>query len=262
MGLLGMYDQSAYEHDNRPSIVYLAVNIDNGHEYVGITRNGLKRRKSEHFGAARRKGNGRFYDAIRKYGEDGFEFSIIETCDTYEDVLRREAEIIAERKPYYNITDGGRGAIGYRHTEATKRAMSEKRKGRCNYWLKGKTLSLEHRSKIVETKRANPFPHPNLGRPLSSEHKKNISAALTGTKWKNRPTPEMISVWKRSSDLAAQRRRRAVVCLDDGKAFISATEAAKAYRLDKNCVAAVCRPTARNKSAGGLRFAYVEEVYL
>jgi len=96
------------------------------------------------------------------------------------------------------MTDGGDGALGMKHTKATKRQISEaltgKYIGELN-WNYGKPLSEEHRSNIsaantgkkhseetiellrkINTGEGN----PNYGKHHTEEHKQLLSEALTG----------------------------------------------------------------------------------
>jgi hypothetical protein len=39
-------------------VVYMAINISNGHRYVGYTSNGINKRRIAHLGRARRREDG------------------------------------------------------------------------------------------------------------------------------------------------------------------------------------------------------------
>lgn len=68
-----------------------------------------------------------------------------------------------------NLTDGGEGIFGYKHTEEYKKQSSESRKGK-GYW-KGKKIPKETVEKLRQA---------NLGRPLSEDHKQKIREANLG----------------------------------------------------------------------------------
>lgn len=125
--------------------------------YVGQTKNFVAR-KANHLYAAR-KGNERpLYRAIRKYGEDAFEFSILEECDDH---------LINERETYwvshygsfnpekgYNLTSGGNQYSI--HSPETKKRISDSIKRRnaiapAKYsWSK---LSQKQRDEVVSKAR-------------------------------------------------------------------------------------------------------------
>lgn len=94
-------------------IVYKAVNSTSGTIYFGITNN-LRQRKWSHKSVAKRK-KSPFYDAIKSYGFDHFNWYIVK-----DDITKLEAQILEEtliRKcrdfniPIYNLHRGG--SIGF-----------------------------------------------------------------------------------------------------------------------------------------------------
>jgi len=96
-------------------IVYLATNKVNGMQYVGITRRKkLAPRVAEHFAKARYtiKGSKKtITHAIREYGEDVFDFKIIDRADTLDKLDRAERYWIRKFKTLhpngYNVKKGG-----------------------------------------------------------------------------------------------------------------------------------------------------------
>ena len=116
---------------NAPFLVYKATNIINGKFYVGVTKNGLIARSKAHLDDAIRKtGNcWKFHNAIRKHGVDSFYWEVLETPSSFEEMMRREFELIKQLKPEYNICYGGRGApgamLGKKHTDETKKRLRE-----------------------------------------------------------------------------------------------------------------------------------------
>lgn len=240
------------------SILYIARNSANSKCYIGITSVGLDRRRRGHLTAAKRGTRGRFYDAIRKYGADSFTFSVLETHATFEDAATAERAWIARFKPEYNITQGGEGALGYRHDKATRKAMSLAKIGKPGPWL-GKKRSLETVEKIRATKehRGTVTRHW-LGKKRDRATIDKISAAKRGCPAPT-PTAEMQKVRVENMRNAAAARCKAVICLSDGEVYKSARAASLAYGFNKGTVAAVCNPNEHNTtSAYGLRFAYLE----
>lgn len=122
--------------------IYVFQNIDNGKIYVGKTIQGTKIRWSEHKrNAFNKKVINYFYNAIRKYGWEKFnKYVVFQTCELES---KKEAnKIIIEKEKFfinlfnsndsnfgYNLTDGGKGIVGYKHTDESKKKMSDKRKG-------------------------------------------------------------------------------------------------------------------------------------
>ena len=104
--------------------IYKATNKVTGKCYIGFDSN-WPRRKLEHKSSAKnKKHNFKFYRAIRKYGWDNFEWSII-----YQSKDGEHCKCIMENyfittfnsmKKGYNSTLGGEGQLGLKHNEKTK----------------------------------------------------------------------------------------------------------------------------------------------
>ena len=112
-------------------IVYIAVNKSNGKRYIGATKHSLSHRKRGHWSDA----NGRNYcrkfgSALRKYGPDGFEWRVLATCSSLQEMATEEMRLIAEMKPEYNITLGGQGIFGVPYTDERRAKLSKSLTGR------------------------------------------------------------------------------------------------------------------------------------
>lgn len=141
--------------------VYVYTNKIDGKKYVGTTTQTIKKRAKNGRGYQR---CARFWDAIQLHGWDNFECEIVAVVDSTEEACRLEKELISiyksNQEEYgYNLEAGGKdkgdiaestraklSALGHRkhspesveraaakhrglkHSEETKRAMSEKRK--------------------------------------------------------------------------------------------------------------------------------------
>lgn len=105
--------------------IYKIQNKNNKKSYVGITTQGWQKRVKRHFKDAETGGNYKLHNAIRKHGVDNFERTLLETCQTIEELKQREAYWIDVLKLNddnfgYNMTQGGDGTFGLWHSEATK----------------------------------------------------------------------------------------------------------------------------------------------
>lgn len=94
--------------------IYMATCLVNGKRYVGITKQGLAKRKRRHLYLAQKGNTGcnRLYDAIRKYGEDSFQWQSIATAETEKEAFKIERALIKKIRKFseeYNVTDGGEG---------------------------------------------------------------------------------------------------------------------------------------------------------
>jgi group I intron endonuclease len=117
-------------------IIYCAENLVNRKKYIGKTLESLEKRKGRHIqNAFQYKRNGRFYDALRKYGSNLFRWSILEK-DISEDTLdSREIFYIEKFGTFgfgYNMTEGGSVLQGYKHSQKTKDKIGKSRNGRSN----------------------------------------------------------------------------------------------------------------------------------
>lgn len=146
-------------------IVYLARNRTNEKGYVGKTKRALEQRVKEHLKAARDGADQLFARAIRKHGSEAFEWSVLVEVpgDSEDDLDAREREMIAFYETHgpkgYNLTDGGEGVRGLKHTEDAKRRMSINRSGAKNGNWGG--LSEEHKCHVSEGRRGKGMGNKN-----------------------------------------------------------------------------------------------------
>lgn len=125
--------------DNRVFCVYCHTNLTNGKKYIGQTCNKPENRWSNGNGY---KTQTYFYNAIQKYGWDGFRHEILFDGLTQEEANFYEIKMIAEFNSTnpnygYNITSGGNiltgesnPFYGKHHTEETKAKMSASKIGK------------------------------------------------------------------------------------------------------------------------------------
>lgn len=122
--------------------VYQITNLTNGKIYIGKSNTRLKNgatRWQIHLRIA--KGGREKYShlfsvvhaAIRKYGKDNFSYKIIRYTRTEDAALNLEKYYIAKLKqskqPVYNITGGGEGITGYKHSSRARQAISFAQQG-------------------------------------------------------------------------------------------------------------------------------------
>ena len=152
--------------------VYVHINKTNGKRYYGITKQEPKKRwqNGKKYG-----NNDHFTNAINYYGWDNFDHIVIARGLTEEEAKWLEIELIREfdttnRDKGYNITKGGEGTNGYKHTEETRKNIGKIHKG--------KTLSEETRKKLSEAMKGKNS--PMKGKTHTEETRKNISEAMKG----------------------------------------------------------------------------------
>ena len=129
--------------------VYVATNKINGKKYVGKTIKSLKVRRQRHKKDTKRGCDCLFHKALRKYGLDAFGWAVEFESDNEKYLFKVEKELIIELRAKvpngYNITDGGEGASGWRHSQEAREKMSKVQKGR--------EFSQEHKNKISRANR-------------------------------------------------------------------------------------------------------------
>lgn len=157
-------------NNNKPFCVYLHTSPSNKY-YVGITcnkptwrwgRNGVKYKNNEHF-----------WNAIQKYGWENFKHEIIAGNLNENEAKKLEIELIerfqSNNPQYgYNHTKGGDGIYGYKkpeeqikrgwkHTEETKRKMSEIAKERYVIKENNGMYGKHHKAETIELMRNKTF---------------------------------------------------------------------------------------------------------
>lgn len=192
-----------------------------GKSYIGITTN-LKRRMKAHVKMAETMTGYMLHNAIRKYGWDNIQKTILMETDDID--LLKTAEIIeiVSRQTHlsqfgYNLTMGGDGMLGHKHspetriklrdshlgkthTEASKRRMSDSHRGRQN--------TVTHNQNISKAIMGHPS-YKKSGTHCSSDTKDKIRAKLKGRPTGPRKKPPAFTEEHRQRLREGQARRRA-----------------------------------------------------
>lgn len=114
-------------------IVYKITNKTNNKTYIGKTEYSLEHRWNRHLSSARNGSKFRFHSAIRKYGEDCWDLSVIETYQTENEnfINEKETHFIklfeSDTKKGYNATSGGTG--GWMLPRCSQEVQDEWRNG-------------------------------------------------------------------------------------------------------------------------------------
>lgn len=109
--------------------IYLVTNKINGKQYVGQTVRSVADRWVRHVSASKtQQDNNYFHNAIRKYGRDSFEITILEEVEKASELDAKEQYYIEKYNTYYpngyNTTRGGGGVQRHDH-EKIKRLWDE-----------------------------------------------------------------------------------------------------------------------------------------
>jgi len=131
------------------AVIYVLTNKANGKKYVGQTSCAFKKRLRSHIRESEINPRHPIHNAIRKYGIDNFDIEINEVA--IDELNKKEMLFIKELKTIrpngYNLTLGGDGMRGFKHSEESKKKMSNSRKGQVSYW-KGKKMPIGMRIKL------------------------------------------------------------------------------------------------------------------
>jgi hypothetical protein len=163
-------------------------------------------------------------------------------------MLAEEIRLISALQPEYNMTDGGEGCIGYKHTPSFIRNKKLQMLGNQN--RRGTKTNPEGRRRMSEAKRLAPVRYW-LGKERDEETKRKMSECRIGV-----PRTPSDQYHKFTPEEIANRAKN-TVCLNDGLAYQSAAAAARHYGLNKESVTSVCN--GRRNAVYGFRFAYVEQ---
>lgn len=206
----------------------------NGKIYIGLTNKSLEKRWKLGY-----KHNKYFTDAINKYGSENFKHEIIYSGLTHIEAEKKEIETIAlfrsnEREYGYNLTSGGGGRLGYKHTEASKRKMSKSATGKKKSDEHRKNISIANKKRFQDPKQRELLASLQKGRKHTREH----------------------------IDKCIAKRLKEVYQLDlDGniiKSFSSLQEASIETNISDTYICNVCR--GRNNSAKGYKWRYADEI--
>lgn len=171
--------------------IYLIINKINGHMYVGGSVD-IEKRLDEHK-RGKDADNQAIDRAILKYGKENFSYQVITELPT-------DWNIIGEHEKYwiklyntfkdsnhYNLTEGGEGISGWKHTDETKFKISEANKGKTGYW-KDKNFSDKHKQKLSASHKGQESWNKGKTDCYSDESIQKMSKAKKGEKcynWKN-----------------------------------------------------------------------------
>jgi len=177
--------------------------------------------------AASKAGRNTYWNRkVKKH--NGFTYVVLARWKTEKEAHDHEIFLITTFKELgfrlCNLTNGGEGLSGWKHTEESKKRMSIAATG--NTYCLGVKLSAER----IEKLRAL-----HKGVPKTTEHRKNLSIARTGIK--------VPSIWK------------PINCITTGIIYPSLTEAALQTGCDPSHIVKCCR--GKLNKTKKMEFAYV-----
>jgi group I intron endonuclease len=252
--------------ESKETGVYKITNLVNGKFYIGSStseKDGFKDRINTHIRLLNRKThyNKHLQSAWLKYGSHNFKFEIVEVVYGKDKILEREQYYITlygvtNPKIGYNKSPKANSQLGFKHTEETKKKMSESAKiyskeisERMKKLHTGKKMLNETKEKISKKLKAckrnedfkNKMSIIGKNRIISEEIKNKISQTKKGVNSKKRKpvyqvdlNDEIIKIWS------------------------YAGEAEEILNISKGKISAVC--LGKRKTAGGFKWKYYDEM--
>lgn len=238
-------------------LVYMATNTVNGKQYVGATVGRLSVRRSGHKHDAfkKRPGCNLFHAALRKYGIDAFEWSIIADCASPDEMMEVEHRLVREIAPEYNLAEGGRSKRDRPHAVSRPDRSKRSRPVVCltdgQAFPSGRAAATAYGVGVMTILKCCQGSRTNGGLrfryadgPELDKHKKTkaVRDAIRA-----RQNAGLAKSWAQT--------QKPVMCLDDGTVYPSITHAAVAIGKHVSLVSAAIY---RNGRCGGRRFRFVE----
>ena len=161
--------------------IYNTVNKINSKNYIGLHKCESKE-KDDYIGSGEL-----LYRAIEKYGIDNFEKTILEVCETLEQVSFLEKLYIKfyrlSGKCKYNIHDGGFGGWDYVNKNGLNRYKSDDARKNMSKARKGKEPWNKGKSGIYSEETLHKIRMANTGKKQSEETKEKRRMLMQGNKY-------------------------------------------------------------------------------
>jgi group I intron endonuclease len=114
-------------------IIYKHTNKISGKSYIGYTCQKINKRWNYHYYHSKKQST-KFDKALLKYPEDSWNHEIlIDNIPSLEEAKQKEIEMISKYDTYqngYNSNSGGSGKKNFKHSEKTKRKISQSSLGK------------------------------------------------------------------------------------------------------------------------------------
>lgn len=170
------------------------ISFPNGKSYIGVTQKPPERRWAEHrYNSEKNREDRALNRALRKYGAVAATFRVLVVADDFNYLLNLERRAIAAYATFgrggYNMTVGGEGSLGYRHTPESLAIMSATHKGRPYH---GVPYTAEARAKMSAAQR---------GRKRSASFRAKVSAFMKGNQYALGTVQTQETIEKRKASL-------------------------------------------------------------
>ena len=237
---------------NYYNCIYMYTNKINGKGYVGKAEDFLIRKQTHIYGSYNKKNkrdyNTPFHRAIRKYGIENFEVTILkenltkDEMNYWEDYYIETFDLYAKNGKGYNVAKGGRG--GNTYAGKTEEEMEEYRRKQSEL-QKGKNVGKHHTEEAKQKMSKNHADfsgenHPMHGKHHSEESKQKMSEAKKG---ENHPRAKRVAQYDLNGNLI--------------KIWDYAKQASEELGINRGNICSCCK--GKLKSAGGFVWKYAEQ---
>lgn len=179
------------------SVYGLIRESDKTIRYIGMTSKSVQERFEIHVRTSKRKRNFPVYDWMRKYPD--VTYVVLHEGVSVEEALELEKLEISRTPNLLNLTLGGDGTFGYKHTDKTRIRLSEVQKGKKIPEEQKAKMSAAHKGKVRSEAERAAIGSGRRGAKHSDESKAKMALAA-----RNR-TPEQ------KAKLAESARNRTLV---------------------------------------------------
>lgn len=238
--------------------IYKITNKINGKCYIGeTTKDDPNKRWKQHKNTIK-KGMGcpALGLAVKKYGIENFEFSILIICFD-SDRFFYEKEYIKKYNSYgengYNMTYGGEGGgfIGKKHTEETKKIIKEKTSG-INNALFGKKRTQEEIKKISEKLKGKN--NPNFGKKFTHEEKQKRLEQFKNNPNISKKISESLKEYYKTTNILKTAKKVEQYDLNNNllHTYYSISDASREINISHSTISRACNKP--NYTAGGFKW--------
>lgn len=261
-------------------IVYKAENLVSKKVYIGQTVSTLEKRIYHHYYSLRYNINNYFKNSLNKYKKEDWNWEIIDTAETIEDLNKKEEMWIK----HYNSTDR---LLGYNSIEGggnrkfnkelkeklsvsqNKRFENEEERNKIRQSLKeyrdkNPKILKEHSEKIKELYKNEPERIEDHSKCMkkyySNENNRKKLSEIKKEMHRQHPekakeqSKRMIEFYKNNPQLKEKKYKK-VKCLETNKQYDSIKSAGNDLKILPSNISAVCR--GKRKSTHGLTFEFI-----
>lgn len=228
--------------------IYKITNKINNKSYVGLTTSSVRTRWYKHTNKS--SGCSALANAIKKYGRENFELTVIDTAISLEELKKKESVYIQQENTIapngYNLTTGGEASSPSKEVRLKiAKALEE----RARPEAVRRKLSIAHTGKKrgpCSEEVRNKISTASKGRKLTDDHRKKLSEAK-----KNKPVS--LAAREKSREKTAKK----IQCVETGDIYNSVTEASATFGIDVSWICKICK--GKQKTAKGYSFKYFIE---